>query len=84
MTGGHHRPAEVPWRVVSPVGSAWFAWPSRDGVTARTATNVRAGGKPRVSVVHALTILLIGVWRSLALPCDASTVGRCPHGLDER
>ncbi|GHA58533.1 hypothetical protein GCM10008927_25220 [Amylibacter ulvae] len=61
MIGGHHRPnAEVLAQGFANVGSALFGGLPATGAIARTATNVRAGGKtPVAGIVHALTILLI-------------------------
>ena len=61
MIGGHHRPnAEVLSQGIANIGSALFGGLPATGAIARTATNVRAGGKTPVSgVIHALTILLV-------------------------
>nr|WP_246423433.1 SulP family inorganic anion transporter [Sulfitobacter undariae] len=61
MIGGQHRPnAEVLAQGFANVGSALFGGLPATGAIARTATNVRAGGKtPVAGVVHALTILLV-------------------------
>ncbi|MDP5085597.1 MAG: SulP family inorganic anion transporter [Yoonia sp.] len=61
MIGGHHRPnAEVLAQGFANIGSALFGGLPATGAIARTATNVRAGGKtPIAGIVHALTILLI-------------------------
>lgn len=61
MIGGHHRPnAEVLAQGFANIGSALFGGLPATGAIARTATNVRAGGKtPVAGVVHALTILLV-------------------------
>ncbi|HTM95286.1 MAG TPA: SulP family inorganic anion transporter [Croceibacterium sp.] len=61
MIGGHHRPnAEVLAQGVANVGSALFGGLPATGAIARTATNVRAGGKtPVAGIVHALVILLV-------------------------
>jgi SulP family sulfate permease len=61
MIGGHHRPnAEVLAQGIANIGSALFGGLPATGAIARTATNVRAGGKTPVSgIVHALTILLV-------------------------
>ncbi len=61
MIGGRHRPnAEVLAQGFANIGSALFAGLPATGAIARTATNVRAGGKtPVAGVVHALAILLI-------------------------
>jgi SulP family sulfate permease len=63
MIGGHHRSgaellAQGAANIVSPV----FGGLPATGAIARTATNVRAGGKtPVAGIVHALTILLISL-----------------------
>lgn len=60
MSGGHHRPnAEVIAQGFANVGSSLFGGLPATGAIARTATNVRAGGKtPVAGIVHALTILV--------------------------
>ncbi len=61
MIGGHHRPnAEVLAQGFANIGSALFGGLPATGAIARTATNVRAGGKtPVAGIIHALTILLV-------------------------
>lgn len=61
MSGGQHRPnAEVLAQGSANLGSALFGGLPATGAIARTATNVRAGGKtPVAGIVHALTILLV-------------------------
>ena len=61
MIGGRHRPnAEVLAQGFANIGSSLFGGLPATGAIARTATNVRAGGKtPVAGVVHALTILLV-------------------------
>ncbi len=61
MIGGRHRPnAEVLAQGFANIGSALFGGLPATGAIARTATNVRAGGKtPVAGIVHALTILLV-------------------------
>ncbi|WP_294612010.1 SulP family inorganic anion transporter [uncultured Roseovarius sp.] len=61
MTGGRYRPnAEVLANGVANIGSALFGGMPATGAIARTATNVRAGGKtPVAGMIHALTILLV-------------------------
>ncbi len=60
MTGGQYRRnAEVMAQGAANIGSALFGGLPATGAIARTATNVRAGGKtPIAGIVHALTILL--------------------------
>lgn len=67
MIGGRHRPnAELIAQGAANIGSGLFAGLPATGAIARTATNVRAGGKtPVAGLVHALTILLV-MW--LAAP----------------
>ncbi|HEY9037386.1 MAG TPA: SulP family inorganic anion transporter [Roseovarius sp.] len=61
MIGGQHRPnAEVLAQGFANIGSAMFGGLPATGAIARTATNVRAGGRtPVAGVVHAVTILLV-------------------------
>ncbi|SLN63052.1 SulP family inorganic anion transporter [Roseisalinus antarcticus] len=61
MIDGHHRPnAEVVAQGFANMGSALFGGLPATGAIARTATNVRAGGRtPVAGIVHALTILLV-------------------------
>lgn len=61
MIAGHHRPnAEVLAQGVANIGSALFGGMPATGAIARTATNIRAGGKtPVAGLVHALAILAV-------------------------
>lgn len=61
MIAGHHRPnAELLAQGAANIGSALFGGMPATGAIARTATNVRAGGKtPVAGLVHALTILVV-------------------------
>lgn len=61
MIGGSHRPnAEVMAQGWANVGSALFGGLPATGAIARTATNVRAGGKtPVAGIIHALAILAV-------------------------
>lgn len=61
MIGGSHRSnAEIIAQGVANIGSALFGGLPATGAIARTATNVRAGGKtPVAGIVHALTILVV-------------------------
>jgi len=61
MIGGRHRPdAELMAQGVANVASAVFGGLPATGAIARTATNVRAGGKtPVAGMVHAVTILIV-------------------------
>ena len=58
---GRHRPnAEVLAQGIANIGSALFGGRPATGAIARTATNIRAGGKtPVVGIVHAVTIFLV-------------------------
>ena len=60
MSGGQHRPnAEVLAQGYANIGSSLFGGLPATGAIARTATNLRAGGKtPVAGVIHALTILI--------------------------
>lgn len=61
MIAGSHRPnAELLAQGIANLASALFGGLPATGAIARTATNVRAGGKtPVAGIVHALTILAI-------------------------
>ncbi len=61
MIDGHHRPnAEVLAQGVANLGSACFGGLPATGAIARTATNVRAGGKtPVAGLVHAAAVLAV-------------------------
>lgn len=61
MFGGAHRPsAELLAQGFANIGSALFGGLPATGAIARTATNVRAGGRtPVAGLVHALTILAV-------------------------
>ena len=61
MIGGSHRSnAEIIAQGVANIGSALFGGLPATGAIARTATNVRAGGKtPVAGLIHALTILVV-------------------------
>ena len=78
MFGGRHRPnAEVIAQGAANIGSAFFGGMPATGAIARTATNIRAGGRtPVAGLVHALTILLFMLFASrwagyLAMPALA-------------
>lgn len=78
MISGHHRPnAELLAQGVANIGSSFFGGMPATGAIARTATNIRAGGKtPVAGIVHALTILLVVMLASrlvgyLAMPALA-------------
>lgn len=61
MIGGSHRPnAELIAQGAANLGSALFGGLPATGAIARTATNVRAGGRtPVAGLVHAISVLLI-------------------------
>ncbi len=61
MIEGHHRPnAEVMAQGFANIASSLFGGMPATGAIARTATNVRAGGKtPVAGIVHALVILVV-------------------------
>ncbi len=61
MIESHHRPnAELLAQGAANIGSALFGGLPATGAIARTATNVRAGGKtPLAGIFHALIILLV-------------------------
>ncbi len=78
MIGGRHRSnAELLAQGVANIASALFGGLPATGAIARTATNVRAGGRtPVAGIVHALVILLITLGAAslagyLALPALA-------------
>lgn len=78
MIGGDHRPnAELIAEGAANLGSGLFGGLPATGAIARTATNVKAGGKtPVAGIVHALTLLAIllfatGLAGQLALPALA-------------
>ena len=79
MIGGAHRPnAEVVAQGVANVASSLFGGMPATGAIARTATNVRAGGRtPVAGVIHALVILVLmtffaNVAGYLAMPAMAA------------
>lgn len=79
MIGSQHRPnAEVSAQGWANIGSALFGGLPATGAIARTATNVRAGGRtPVAGVLHALFILVIMLLAAplagyLALPALAA------------
>jgi SulP family sulfate permease len=79
MTGGRHRSsAELLAQGAANIASPLFGGLPATGAIARTATNVRAGGRtPVAGIVHALAILLITIgagWLTgyLAMPALAA------------
>lgn len=61
MIKGQHRPnAELTAQGIANIGSALFTGLPATGAIARTATNIKAGGKtPVAGLVHAVVILLV-------------------------
>lgn len=61
MIEGHHRPnAELSAQGAANIASALFTGLPATGAIARTATNIKAGGKtPVAGIVHAVVILLV-------------------------
>jgi len=61
MISGHHRPnAELLAQGAANIGSSLFGGMPATGAIARTATNIRAGGKtPVAGLIHAVTILFV-------------------------
>ena len=79
MIEGHHRPnAELTAQGVANLASALFGGLPATGAIARTATNVKAGGKtPVAGLVHALTIAVVMLFAAplagyLAMPALAA------------
>ena len=90
MIEGHHRPnAEIMAQGYGNVASALFGGMPVTGAIARTATNVRAGGKtPVAGLVHALLILAIMLvaarWAGmLALPALAAVLMLTARNMSE-
>jgi SulP family sulfate permease len=78
MIAGRHRPdAELVAQGVANLGSALFAGLPATGAIARTATNVRAGGRtPVAGMAHAVSVLLLMLFAAplagaLAMPALA-------------
>ncbi len=71
MIGGRHKPnVELIGQGVANIASGLFGGIPATGAIARTATNVRAGGRtPVAGIVHAVTLLLIllllGKWAAM-------------------
>ncbi len=61
MIEGHHRPnAELTAQGIANIASALFSGLPATGAIARTATNIKAGGKtPVAGIIHACVILLV-------------------------
>ncbi len=81
MTGGQHRPnAELLAQGVANIASPLFGGMPATGAIARTATNVKAGGRtPVAGIVHAVTILVVMTFAApmagyLAMPAMAAVL----------
>lgn len=79
MIEGHHRPnAELSAQGIANIASALFTGLPATGAIARTATNIKAGGKtPVAGIVHAAVILLVMLFAAplasyLAMPALAA------------
>lgn len=79
MIQGQHRPnAELTAQGIANIGSALFTGLPATGAIARTATNIKAGGKtPVAGLVHAVVILLVMAFAAptasyLAMPALAA------------
>lgn len=79
MIEGHHRPnAELTAQGVANIASSLFMGLPATGAIARTATNIKAGGKtPVAGIVHAVIILLLMLFAAplagyLAMPALAA------------
>ena len=90
MIGGHHRPnAELTAQGAANLASSLFGGLPATGAIARTATNVRAGGKtPVAGIVHALVILLIMLVAAplagyLAMPALAALLAMTAWNMSE-
>lgn len=61
MIEGHHRPnAELTAQGIANIGSALFTGLPATGAIARTATNIKAGGKtPIAGIIHSVVIFLV-------------------------
>lgn len=80
VPGAKHRPnAEVLAQGIANIGSSLFGGLPATGAIARTATNVRAGGRtPVAGIVHALVVLLVMM---LAAPLAAQLAMPALAGL---
>jgi sulfate permease, SulP family len=90
MIGGSHRPnAEVLAQGWANIGSALFGGLPATGAIARTATNVRAGGKtPVAGMIHAAVILAVMLVAAplagyLAMPALAALLIMTAWGMSE-
>lgn len=90
MTGGNHRSnTELIGQGVANMGSAIFGGIPATGAIARTATNIKNGGRtPIAGIVHAIVLLLIlvflGQWASLIpLSCLAGILIVIAYNMSE-
>jgi sulfate permease, SulP family len=90
MIQSHHRPnAELLAQGIANIGSALFGGMPATGAIARTATNVRAGGKtPVAGIIHALTLLVFILTFSdvigyLAMPALAAILMVTAYNMSE-
>jgi SulP family sulfate permease len=90
MIGGSHRPnAEVMAQGWANIGSGLFGGLPATGAIARTATNVRAGGKtPVAGMIHAVAILIVMLAAAplagyLAMPALAALLMMTAWGMSE-
>ncbi len=90
MTGGNHRSnQELVAQGVANIASSLFGGIPATGAIARTATNVKNGGRtPIAGMVHALTLLVIvlfiGKWAKLIpLPCLAGILVVVAYNMSE-
>jgi SulP family sulfate permease len=90
MIESKHRPnAEMLAQGFANIGSALFGGLPATGAIARTATNVRAGGKtPVAGLVHAITILIVmmtvgGLAGYLAMPALAALLMLTAYNMSE-
>lgn len=90
MMGGRHRSnMELIAQGVANMGSSLFGGMPATGAIARTATNVRSGGRtPVAGIVHALTLLVItlffGRWAAMIpMPALAGILVVVAYGMSE-
>jgi SulP family sulfate permease len=90
MMGGRHRSnMELIAQGVANIGTSLFGGMPATGALARTATNIRSGGRtPVAGIVHALTLLVItlffGKWAALIpMPALAGILVIVAYGMSE-
>lgn len=90
MIGGNHKSnVELVGQGVANIVSSFFGGIPATGAIARTATNVKNGGRtPIAGIVHAITLLLImlvaGKWATLIpLPCLAGILVVVAYNMSE-